>query len=110
MKTQCPFLIKYKVIHYINMTGTIYKCILGNALLQSADLKKKWACGGCPIPLVINNKPCSYLKPHKIFLIRGSSKTWLSCELLNIVMDSSGEFCHLNCKINEQNISSKHLQ
>ncbi|AYO30569.1 MAG: hypothetical protein PWR06_833 [Thermoanaerobacteraceae bacterium] len=107
MKIQCPFLIKYKAIQYINITGIIYKCNLGNALLKSADLRKKWACGGCPVPWIINNKPCSYLKPHKTFLIRGSSKTWLSCELLNIVMDSSGDFCHLNCKIYEQNIFKK---
>jgi len=110
MKIQCPFLIKYKDVQYINTSGIIYKCILGNALLKSDDLKQKWACKGCAVPGIVKNMTCPHLKPHKIFLIRGSSKTWLSCELLNVVMDCSGDFCHLNCKVNEQNIFQRHFK
>lgn len=99
MKTICPFLVKYKDFNYLYNSGSIFKCTLANALLKPADLKEKWACKGCRVPLIIKKISCHHLKPHKIFVIRGSSKTWLSCDLLNIVMDSSGDFCQLNCKI-----------
>lgn len=101
MIIKCPFLIKYKDFEYIYTSGTIFKCTVGNVLLKSGDLKERWACKGCQIPRIVKKISCSYLKPHKIFLIRGSSKTWLSCELLNMEMDSSGNFCQLNCKLYE---------
>lgn len=103
MKKICPFLIEFKDIHYFDVSKVIFKCTLGNVLLKTSDLKEKWACGGCPIPSIMNNRLCNYLKPHKTFFLRGSSKTWFSCELLNIIMENTEEFCHLNCKINDQN-------
>jgi hypothetical protein len=99
MQEICPFLIKYKDFQSINSSGMIYKCTLANTLLKSGDLDEKWACGGCQVPAVMADRPCRHLKPHKTFLIRGSSQTWFNCDMLNIVMEMPKEFCHLQCNI-----------
>lgn len=92
----CRYLIKYKDYKYTS--GSIYKCVLANALLICNDLEQKWACGGCIIPQIMSNRPCKHIKPHKNFLIRGSSHTWFSCELYNIIMDLPAELCHTHCE------------
>lgn len=100
MKDKCPFLTVHKNFPCLDSSGTIYRCILADVLLKSGDINKKWACGGCSIPKIMNN-PCRHLKPHKDFQIRGSSNTWFTCELFNVVMISPEEFCQLYCKIYE---------
>ncbi|HHV19720.1 MAG TPA: hypothetical protein GXZ27_12940 [Thermoanaerobacterales bacterium] len=102
MKKNCRYQVKYTDFKSLNSSGGIYKCVLANVLLTLTDLKQKWACEGCAIPQIIDNKPCKYIKPHKFFPIRGSSHTWFSCELLNIIMDLPADFCHTNCAIYEQ--------
>lgn len=99
----CRYRIKYKGFNCLQSSGIIYKCTLANTLLISKDLNDKWACGGCSVPKIMVNRPCKYLKPHKNFLIRGSSHTWYSCELFNIIMDLPTEFCHTYCKMFEPN-------
>lgn len=103
MNNNCRYLIKFKSYKYLDSLGNIYKCVLANALLSTKDLKQNWACKGCIVPQIMNSKPCKHLVPHKIFPIRGSSYTWFSCELLNIVMDLPVEFCHLHCVLFKQN-------
>ncbi|HHY70457.1 MAG TPA: hypothetical protein GX519_02105 [Thermoanaerobacterales bacterium] len=102
MKKNCRYLIKHNDYKSLDSSGSIYKCVLSNALLTSTDLKQKWACSGCIVPQVMETKPCKYIMPHKYFSIRGSSHTWFSCTLLNIIMDSPAEFCYSNCVIYEQ--------
>jgi len=99
----CRYLIKYKSYKSLDSSGNIYKCILADALLTSKDIKQNWACKGCIVPVMMDNKPCKYLIPHKLFPIRGKSHTWFSCKLQNIVMDLPTEFCHSNCALFEQN-------
>jgi hypothetical protein len=102
VKKVCKFLIKYKEIEILGKKrSVIYKCELGNTLLKSDDLKEKWACNGCLIPWFLSKHHCKYIKPHKSFLIRGSSQTWFSCDLLDVVMDLP-DFCHFNCILYEQ--------
>lgn len=103
MNNNCRYLIKFKGYKSLGCSGSIYKCVLANALLTTRDLKHNWACKGCIIPQTMDNKPCKYIVPHKHFPIRGSSYTWFSCELLNIVMDLPAEFCYSNCILFEQN-------
>lgn len=99
MTMQCPFLKEYKVFKLIdNENAAIFKCELGKVLLKQKDLKKKWACGGCTVPLVLENRPCKYLKPRKDFLLRGSSHTWFICELLEINLERPYEFCETYCQ------------
>jgi len=98
----CRYLIKFKSYKYIDCVGNIYKCVLANALLTIKDTKENWACKGCLVPQIMENKPCKYLEPHKLFTIRGSSYTWFSCKLLNIVMDLPTEFCHSKCALFDQ--------
>lgn len=102
MKIHCRYIVKHKDIDILEKKGIIYKCVLGNTLLRTSDLKEKWACNGCLIPRIMNNRPCKYLKPYKNFLIRGSSQTWFSCELLDLIMDLP-DFCKLKCKLYESN-------
>lgn len=104
MKNNCPYLIIYKKYKSLDSYGIIYKCTLANALFLFKDLKEKWACGGCIVPQIISNKPCTYLKAHKDFIIRGSSHTWFSCELFNIIMESPMELCNPNCEGYKNNI------
>ncbi len=103
MNISCRYLIKFKSYRSLGSVANIYKCVLANALLTIKDLRQDWACKGCVIPQIMDNKPCKYLVPHKHFTIRGSSHTWFSCKLLNIVMDLPAEFCHSNCALFEQN-------
>ncbi|NLZ54335.1 MAG: hypothetical protein GX892_14540 [Thermoanaerobacteraceae bacterium] len=103
MNKSCRYLIEFKSYKSLDSFAIIYKCVLANALLTAQDLKQNWACGGCIVPQIMDNKPCKYIAPHKLFPIRGSSHTWFSCELLNIVMDLPEEFCHSNCILFEQN-------
>lgn len=100
----CRYLTKHKDYKSLDSSGSIYKCILANALLTPKDIEQSWACGRCIIPCIMNDKPCKYIKPHKYFPIRGSSYTWFSCELLSITMDSPAEFCNTNCKIKIKNM------
>jgi hypothetical protein len=102
MKKGCPYLARYKEIDIPGEKVVIYKCVLGNTFLKSSDLKKNWACRGCIIPWIINNRPCKHLQPGKNFLIRGSSQTWFSCTLLDVVMDYP-DFCMLKCKLYQLN-------
>jgi len=101
LKEKCRYLAKHKDYNAIGTTGTIYKCMLANTLLTSKDIKENWACQNCSVPKVMAYKPCKHLKPHKNFIIRGSSHTWFSCELFNIIMDVPAEFCHTHCKAYE---------
>ena len=99
MKFECPYLISFKEYDNFDAPVRIYKCLLSNALLKSKDIESKWACGGCTIPIVLKDKPCRYLTPHKVFFLRGTGYTWYTCELLNLVMDMTVDFCKLNCKL-----------
>ena len=108
LKEHCRYLVKYKDYNAIDTTGTIYKCKLADTLLTSKDIMERWACKNCSVPIVIKNKPCKYLKPHKSFLIRGSSQTWYSCELFNIIMDVPAEFCHIHCTAYEKKVPGIH--
>jgi len=101
----CWYLVKFKSYKALDSVANIYKCVLADALLTINDLKQNWACNGCIVPQIMNDKPCKYLVPHKLFSIRGSSYTWFSCKLLNIVMKLPADFCHSNCVLFEQNRS-----
>lgn len=99
MTGHCPFLKEYKVLRLIeNENRIIFRCELGKVLLKPKDLKEKWACGGCSVPCVLESSPCLYLKPGKDFLFRGSSHTFFICELLEIKLESPGEFCKFYCR------------
>jgi hypothetical protein len=110
MYKSCRYLKVFKSYKLLDSVGFIYRCVLADALLTVNDIKKNWACKGCIVPSIMANKPCKYLVPHKIFSIRGSSQTWFSCKLLNLVMDLPAEFCHSNCALFEQNkLENKHI-
>ncbi|TYP59856.1 hypothetical protein LZ11_00012 [Thermosediminibacter litoriperuensis] len=98
MAVHCPFLNEYKVFHLINANSVIYRCELGKVLLKQKDLNKKWACGGCIVPWILAGRPCRYLKPRKDFILRGSSQTWFTCELLDISLERPHEFCDAHCQ------------
>jgi len=110
VEKSCRYLIKFKSYKSLDSIGTIYKCTLANALLTKNDIRQNWACKGCVVPQIMENKPCKHLVPHKHFAIRGSSHTWFSCELLNIVMDLPAEFCYSNCALFENNDSENNYK
>lgn len=99
MKKKCTYLKKYKEIIFVDSKITFYQCSLSEALLREKDLLQSWACKGCIIPEVMENNPCIYLKPKKVFTIRGSSCTKFICTLFNLTMKNSTDFCKINCKV-----------
>lgn len=99
---RCIYLKKYKEINFLDSKGALYQCLLSETLLRKQDLQESWACKGCLVPLVMNNKPCKYLKPKKIFIIRGSSSTQFICTLFSLTMRNSVDFCKRNCETFKQ--------
>ncbi|WP_170240236.1 hypothetical protein [Thermosediminibacter litoriperuensis] len=50
------------------------------------------------MPWILAGRPCRYLKPRKDFILRGSSQTWFTCELLDISLERPHEFCDAHCQ------------
>ncbi|WP_187286561.1 hypothetical protein [Thermosediminibacter oceani] len=50
------------------------------------------------MPWILAGEHCKYLKPRKDFILRGSSQTWFTCELLDICLERPYEFCDAHCQ------------
>jgi hypothetical protein len=70
--TDCIFLTAYKE-HLLH-------CSLAGQFVKYCHVNEDWACGGCPIPDLLENYFCIYLRPKRHLSRNGSSTEWL-CSL-----------------------------
>jgi hypothetical protein len=70
--TDCIFLKAYKE-HLLH-------CGIAGQFVKYRHVNEDWACGGCPIPDLLEDHFCIYLRPQRHLNRSGSSTEW-SCSL-----------------------------
>jgi hypothetical protein len=73
--SDCIFLTAYKE-HLLH-------CGAAGQFVKYRDVNEGWACGGCPIPGLLENHFCVHLRPKRHLSRNGSSTEWF-CSLTGI--------------------------